>query len=293
MFNKKILATVSLILAAVVLLITGCGSENEPEPTTAEPTSAVNAETTVNSSDEITVTVENKEENVSESTTYTEETSAPEKESSTAEETSVSAVPQTVEEIVELFNKSANRIKSEAKTVTKNWEKRTVNKDKTDIPDAIESFAENMLTTLMGDDTEPTVYDTREEIRTEFLVPDQDYVSKLKAESVAKATCTDNGKEYEIYLMLKDHKNPTAGVGVGSVCDVIESAEVADGAPFVEEFSTEYYSCEVRVAIDKETGKVTHANYKTPLVLLLRVQLFGTHSGSIGFTFEKDYTITY
>ena len=150
-----------------------------------------------------------------------------------------------------------------------------------------------MIASLMGDDTEPTVYSTREEIRTEFLVPEKDYVSVLKASDVASATCRDNGKQYEIYLKLKDSKNPTAGVGVGSVCDVIETAEVAEKAGFVEEFSTQYYNCEVRAIIDKESGRVISANYKTPLVLVMRVNLFGQHSGTIGFTFEKDYTFTY
>lgn len=292
MFGRKILATVSLILTAAVLLLAGCATKNEPALSVENETDAVDATVTATEIQQTQTDVEINQENTT-LTEVDEETSAVEEEASAAEESSAEAVPQTVEEIVAYFNESANRIKKEAKTVTKNWEKRTVNNDKTDIPAALESFAETTLPKLMGDDTDPIVWSTREDIRNEFIVPQQDYVSVLKAENVVSATCKDSGGYYEIHIKLKDTKNPTAGVGVGAVCDVIETAEVAEKADFIEEFSTQYYNCEVRVKVDKESGRVVHANYKTPLVLVLRVNLFGTHSGTIGFTFEKDYSIVY
>ena len=75
--------------------------------------------------------------------------------------------------------------------------------------------------------------------------------------------------------------------------DVIEASEVAAKASFIEEFSTEYYNCVVKATIDKETGRMVKTNYTTPLVLKVRINMFGTHEASLGFTFEKDYTITY
>lgn len=196
-----------------------------------------------------------------------------------------------IDEIVSYFNASVNKIKPTAKKVVKNYEKRTFHEDKTDIPDAIESTAEGMVASMMGDDTEPTVYSTKEEIEANFIVPEQSYSSKLESSWVKSASCKDNGKEYVIHIQLKDHKNPTAGVGVGAVCDVIETHEVANKVSFVEEFSTLYYNCEIVATIDKATGNVTHINYKTPLLLNMTVNLFGTHTGVIAFTFEKDYTI--
>lgn len=287
--NSVLTAISSLLVVMSLLLATGCGKQPEPEISeetssseiqTVQQTEQVNASATTQpvSGNEI------KEENSTDEV-QTEEASAQEEVSE--------SVPQTKEEIVEFFNTGANKIKTNASKVTKNYEKRTVNEDKTAIPGALESFAEEMIAKLMGDDTEPIVYATREEIKSEFLVPDQSYVSKLKAEWVDSATCGDKGDTYEIYLKLKDHKNPTAGVGVGAVCDVIEAFEIAEKASFIEEFSAQYYNCEVKATIDKATGNVIHANYKTPLVLSMRVKLFGTHSGTIGFTFEKDYTITY
>lgn len=198
----------------------------------------------------------------------------------------------STEEMIAYFNKCANKVKTGATKVVKNHEKRIVGE--VVVPDVLQSMAEDLLKSNMKDDTDPIVYATKEEIRDNFLVPNQDYVSCVKASDVVKADCTDNGKEYVIYLKLKDEKNPRAGSGVGSVCDVIETYEIAEKAPsFLEEFSTEYYDCEVTATIDKATGRMTHAVYSTPLKLNVVVSLFGTHSASVGLTFVKDYSITY
>ena len=198
----------------------------------------------------------------------------------------------TTEELVAYFNACANKVKTDATKVVKNFEKRSV--DGIVVPNALQSTAETMMNKYMADDTEPIVYSTKEEIRDNFIVPNQDYVSCLKASDVVKSDCKDNGKEYVIYLKIKDEKNPRAGSGVGAVCDVIETYEIADKAgSLLKEFSTEYYNCEITATIDKETGRMTHAVYKTPLKMLMVVNMFGTHSVGADITFTKDYTITY
>lgn len=284
--KSKITAIISAILAAALLFASGCDSkpaENGNENKTTNQ--AVSVEVSQTASD-----TQSKETTAAAVSNAGESAPA---ETTLAAETALSAAPSSTQEIVALFNESANRIKTEASKVVKNYEKRTVNEDKLVIPEAIESMAKSMMKTFMKDDTDPIVYDTKEDIRNEFLVPGQSYVSRLKPDAVEKATCTDNGKEYVIYLKLKTQKNPTAGVGVGAVCDVIEAAEVAEGASFVEKFTTEYYNCEVKATIDKASGRVTHINYTTPLVLELTVNLLGTHNGAVGLTFEKDFSITY
>lgn len=199
---------------------------------------------------------------------------------------------RTPEEMVEYFNTSANKVKTDATEVVKNFEKRIVGELK--VPDLLQSLAETLLKENMKDDTDPIVYSTKEEIKENFLVPAQDYVSCLKAEYVETISYKDNGNEYEFYIKLKEEKDPRAGTGVGSVCDVIETYEVAEKAPsFLEEFSTNYYDCEVTATIDKATGRVTHIVYSTPLTLNVVVSMLGTHTASVGFTFVKDYTITY
>ena len=276
-----ITAAVSFILVFILVFASGCANANKPsevpETTTlADNTQAV--ETTEIYKEETTSAAASEESTTAEAVT---------------EETTVSAAPATVEEIVEYFNESANRIKPEAKKVVKNYEKRIVNEDKLEIPAGLENAAKNLMKTFMKDDTDPIVYESREEITNEFLVPNQSYVSKLKPEWVLDATCTDKGDEYYIYLKLRSQDNPVSGEGVGAVCDVIEAGEVAEKAPFVKKFTTGYYNCEVKATIDKETGRVTHIIYSAPLLLEITVNLFGTHDAAAGLTFVKDYTITY
>ena len=199
---------------------------------------------------------------------------------------------KTPEEMVEYFNNCANKVKTDATEVVKNFEKRQVGD--LVVPDLLQSLAETLLKENMKDDTDPIVYSTKEDIRENFLVPSQDYVSCLKAEYAETISYKDNGNEYEFYIKLKDEKDPRAGSGVGSICDVIETHEVAEKAPSIlQEFSTNYYNCEVTATIDKATGRVTHIVYSTPLTLNVVVSMLGTHTASVGFTFIKDYTITY
>lgn len=277
---KFLAAAVAVILAATTVFLAGCGknestAENGTTVTDAEKTTVFQAEITEESQDitAMETVIQAAEEITQEST----------------EET----VPQTVEEIVEFFNKSANRIKSEASKITKNYEKRIVDEEKLVVPKSLESAAKGLMDTFMKDDTEPIVYATREEIASEYIVPEKDYVSKLDPKYVEKATCTDKGETYEIYIKLKSEKNPVSGKGIGAVCDVIEAHEVAEKASFIEEFSTEYYNCEVKATVDKATGRVVHSWYSVPLVLKVRVNMLGTHSAAAGLTFVKDYTIVY
>lgn len=286
--RKKLLtALISVTLVISLLLVSGCGKQ--PEPQQNEEVSSSEAESAQQADVTVTAEPSSKAENETEAEDETAEIST---EEASTEEVSESA-PQTTQEIVAYFNTAANKIKKNATKVVKNYEMRTVNDDKTEIPGALEGFAEDMLPKVMGDDTDPIVWSTREDIVAEYIVPEQNYVSKLKPEWVTSAVCEDKGETYEITLKLKEHKNPTAGVGVGAVCDVIETHEIAEKASFIEEFSTQYYNCVVKATIDKATGNVIHTNYTTPLVMIMSVNLFGHHSGNMGFTFEKDYTITY
>lgn len=280
--NKSVLsALVAAMLVFAMLLTAGCGTEKSvvENGTTTEAiiteSTDIQTEATETTSPAL-IHLPDQEVTVAESETETE-----------------SGLPQTIPEIVELFNKSANRIKPEASKVVKNYEKRIVDKENLVVPGALKATAEGLMDTFMKDDTEPIVYDSREDITNEYIVPNQSYVSRLTADSVAEATCTDKGDTYEIFIRLKNEKNPVSGKGVGAVCDVIEAYEVSDKVSFIEQFTTDYRNCRVKVIIDKATGRVTHSWYSTSLILNVTVDLFGTHNAAVGLTFEKDYTITY
>ncbi len=278
----SVAAAVCALSFILLMMFSGCGTKEQTDsPETTATTQAVSHTQTETTSQQTTLP----------QSTYQDETSsaAPADEETTSSE----ALPQGIPEIVEFFNESANRIKPEASKVVKNYERRIADTENLVVPAGLDSTAKALMETFLKDDTDPIVYSTREEIYSEFLVPNRSYVSRLTPDAVADASCNDVGDTYIVHIQLKNEENPVAGKGVGSVCDVIESAEVAEKASFVEKFSTNYYSCEIQAIIDKSTGRVVHIAYATPLLLDITVNLFGTHNASIGLTFIKDYTITY
>ncbi len=226
---------------------------------------------------------------VSENTDSTTEaaTSAP-----TADNTA--GVPQTKAEIIALFNESANKVKTDATKVVKNYEYRTHLEEYLEMPKALESMAGSLMSTVFKDDLEPIEYATREEIVANYQVPGVDWVSQLTEAEVAEATCTDNGSVYEVMLKLHPTKDPEPGVGVAKAFDTITPAEIKESAPsMLQTFTTEYFDCVVKCKIDKATGHTTWANYKSPLIMDVTVKMGITMDARMGLCFEKDYTITY
>lgn len=203
----------------------------------------------------------------------------------------------TTEEIVNLFNEAVNKVKTDATQVTKNFEMRNYDSAQSVIPSALNSLASNLMDQYLGDDTEPIVYATKEEIVANYQVPEQTYCSQLTAADVASATCTDNGTEYELTLNLNESVNPVQGTGVGAACDVIEAGQVTSNgavAAILKEFTITYSNCVIKCKIDKETMRVTWANYLTPLTIDALVSVVvASVDAKVVLSFEKDYTIAY
>ncbi|MBQ7005825.1 MAG: hypothetical protein IJN68_05280 [Clostridia bacterium] len=203
----------------------------------------------------------------------------------------------TTEEILALFNEAANKIKTDATKITKNFEMRDYDAEQSVVPSALNSLASSLMDQYLGDDTDPIEYATKDDIIANYQVPGQAYSSQLTAADVASATCVDNGSEYEVTLNLNSSVNPVTGTGVGAVCDVIEADQItSNGAvsAILKEFTITYSGCVVKCKIDKETKHVTWANYLTPLVIDALVSVVVTTvDAKVVLSFEKDYTINY
>lgn len=199
------------------------------------------------------------------------------------------------EKIVSYFNESSNRVKAEAVKVVKNFEKRTHNEDKLVLPSAIKGVGKSLLESKITDITEPVEYTERGHIAARYPAPGQKWSSKLTADDVKEAICTENAGEYEITLVLKDCVDPEPGKGTSKAMDCLNVPEVRDTAPpFITAFSAEYYDCVIRCRIDKATGRVLWSSYTTPVVIRVGLDAgFTSFDAEIGLTFEKDYTITY
>lgn len=290
---KKTSKAISLIIA-MVLIFSACGNSTDNTPTT-ETTSSYNYQEPITeapeSTDIVTDTAPAVESTAAETVAQPVEQQT---QAAVTEEPTTAApvykMPSKKSEIVEYFNTGANRVKTDAVRVTKNYEKRTIGE--LVVPQALQSTADSVVRQYLSDDTTPIVYSTQADIRENFIVPKQDYVSRLTTNDITDITIKDVGNEFEITITLKDEENPVSGTGIGSVCDVIETGDVS-GNKMVQNFSTSYYNCVVKARFDKASGNMVWANYTTPLTLDVTVNLLGTHNAKVGLTFEKDYVIEY
>ncbi len=281
--NSIIITAVSVLLAVVVVVVALIIPK--PEKDDATTTTLGSSESTTVS--DLTDNLTDKNDSV-----VNDNTDSSGNTETTTNKVTTSNGMETTEEILAYFNTNANRVKTEATKVVKNYEDREINEIVA--PKALQSTAESMVKTFMADDTDPVEYTTREEIVENFQVPKQSYVSRLKVDDIQKATCKDMGSYYEITITVKSEDNPTAGSGVGAAFDVIETEEVESGSDIVEDFSTHYKNCTVVANFDKSTNRMTHAKYMISTKLMVTIKAFGgLHEASIDMSFEKDYTITY
>lgn len=290
----KNLVKVSALAIATILIFSGCGNKAENITTTETTSSYIYQEPLTEApanTDVVTDTAPVVDSTAAETVAQNVE---PQTQVPVTDPPTTSApaykMPSTKAEIIEYFNTGANKVKTNAVRVTKNYEKRTVGEMV--VPAALQSTADSVVRQYLSDDTTPIVYSSQAEIRENFIVPKQDYVSRLTMQDIKDITIADAGEEFEICIYLKDESNPVSGSGVGSVCDVIEAGDVANNK-MVQNFSTNYYNCVVKAKFNKASGYMVWANYTTPLTLDVTVNLLGTHNARIGLTFEKDYVIEY
>ena len=274
----SIIAVFLAIVVIVVAIIIPKSDKDDGTTTTTEP--AVTESTTMSDSDESTT---NGGSGAVDATTKKDESTTAKVDPNK---------PETVAEIVAYFNKNADRVKTEATKVVKNYEDREVGEIVA--PQAIMSLS-GLVESAMADDTEPIEFTTREEIIENFQVPKQSYVSCVTVNDVESASCKDEGDYYIITINVKDQNNPVVGKGTGSMFDVVEAEEItAKAGALVKAFSTEYTDCRVIAKFDKATNRMVHANYFTPMKLNVTVNFLGkAYDASMETSFEKDYTITY
>ena len=273
--KSAIITVISVILVVVVVIVAVIIPKPDKDDTT----------TTENTTE--STTLANSEENTTNKGVVDEEKSTKKNEDSSKDDPNVM---DTTEEIVAYFNKNANRVKTEATKVVKNYEDREVGE--IDAPKALMYLTKIIdIEKIMADDTEPMEFATREEIVENFQVPKQSYVSCITVNDVESASCKEEGNYYIITIKVKDQKNPVVGKGTGAMFDVVEAEEVeAKAEGIVDDFTTEYYDCVVVAKFEKSTNRMVHANYMTPMKLNV---VIGKSNASMEMSFEKDYTITY
>lgn len=282
-----ILAIIAVIIAVFVGVSKSDKKENTDIKTTIDSYSQVENEDVVN---EVTNAVTNEE---------ITDIDVADIETDTVTETTVltAETPATKEEIIALYNQASNRVKNEAKKITRNFKNTRYDTNRSVLPSALESMANPMVEKYVKDDVEPVDYLTKEEMIENYPAPKQTYSSKLTTADVDEATCVDNEKEYVITLKLASCKNPSPGVKVGAACHIMDvnSITSSDAAKsMINKFDAVYSGCVIKCKIDKATNRVTWANFYTPFVIDADINVaFSNVIAKVYMSYERDYTITY
>lgn len=218
----------------------------------------------------------------------TENTTAAGTENTTA--AAPSGAPQGKAAVLSYYNTAANKIKSGAKSVTRNYEDYQHNEEKLKLPSLLQSAGKSLIGSFLKKNETPQTYEGADV--KNFYIPGEAYVSNLTEAQVKSAECKDNGSEYEITIVVNTEKNPTYGQGVSAGFEIIKTEDVMNAAGFiVKTFDTEYYDCTVKCKVDKATGNVTWINFATPIVMDVASSI--GIDATVGMTFVKDYTVTW
>ncbi len=199
--------------------------------------------------------------------------------------------PSSPAEIIKLYNESANKIKTNASKVTRNFEDLQHNSEYTEMPGALQSIGTGLINQFLKKDETPVEY-TGADIQANFPVKGESYVSKITEADIASATCNDDGTNYNITLKFNECTDPE-GTGCAAAFNVIKPDEVYSAAKVVKNFSCRYYDAVIECKIDKASGNITWIKFTLPMVLSVTAQVVVTLDAKVGMTFIDDYTITY
>lgn len=304
--TKRILAL--LLALCFVFAFAACKKDGGDNDTTTEAGTLANGETVANDeTNSDTEAVSGDTTDVSGDATDASGNSvvAPTQSGSSSNQggTSAASKPSTKAEIVAYFNKSANQVKTSAKSVKHHYSKITFDGNAAVIP----SWADSALKLLGGADKfinnqleknskgEQTYKGA--DIKAKFPVEGESYASKLTDKDVAKADLNEeNGKYIITITTIADPKSSNVKHGQGhapKAFNVVLPGVVNENVPgAVKSFlggdaEMNYPSSTIKATVDIATGRLVKADYTLNWTIN-----FGTNV-VLPFTTLDSYTISY
>lgn len=310
--TKKIIA---LVLAlCFVFAFAACKKDKDNgDTTTGEPNTSANGETVAN--DEYTdAEPASGDESTEAETDASGNTVAPEEtkkdnQGGNQGGSSTASKPATKAEIVAYFNKAINGVKPNAKSVTRVSETNYRSGKITGVPSfvnslvgGIDSFVDGQLKkNSKGSET----FSNSAAIKANFPVENESWSSKLTANDVASATCTEAGGVYTITIKTvadKASSNVSHGSGhapkvfsvvLPSVINDQFSGGVLKSVAKTFKIGTaqmEYPSGTVTVKVDAKTSRVINATYDAKWTIHLPL---GDEMVVLPFGTKTIYNIAY
>lgn len=202
----------------------------------------------------------------------------------------------TKAEIIAYFNTGANRVKYQAKSVTRNYTETKNDADKTELPKAIDAIGKSAMKIFMKRDDKALVMTSKEDIKNVFPVGGKDWVSKLTPADVKGAKVEDKGSEYQITLTFGTEVNPSGEKGYAAAFGVL-TADVVNfdypGLSLTDQKFT-YYNGTIVARFSKATGNLVYAHYDYPVIIELTAHLLGSNTRvKVGMTTINDFSVKY
>ena len=215
------------------------------------------------------------------------------KPTTTAPTTTEDTTPDSKEEILAIFNKSANGVKKNAVKIRRNYENLRRNDEMSDYPTVWKIMCGSLMDSWLVDHDTPVEYTEKDIIIANFPVKGKEWVSKLTADDVDVAKLTEEDGKYRIELNLTYCKDPAEGKGVCAVMEEVNLSKVQELVEYVTKCETEYYDCRIECVIEKDTGNMIYARYTQPMVLNLTTQRLRVLEGTFAMSIESEFEIEY
>lgn len=310
--TKKIIA---LVLAlCFVFAFAACKKDKDnSDTTTGEPNTSANGETIANDESSEAESVSG-DESTEAQTDASGNTVAPEEtkkdnQGGNQGGSSTASKPATKAEIVAYFNKAINGVKPSAKSVTRVSETNYRSGKITGVPSivdklvgGIDSFVDGQLKkNSKGSET----FSNSAAIKANFPVENESWSSKLTANDVASATCTEAGGVYTITIKTvadkassnvhhgSGHAPKVFSVVLPSVINDQFSGGVLKSVAKAFKIGTaqmEYPSGTVTVKVDAKTSRVINATYDAKWTIHLPL---GDGMVVLPFGIKTIYNIAY
>lgn len=202
--------------------------------------------------------------------------------------------PQTKAEILKLYTDSANKVKTSATKVVRNYQDLQNVPEELQLPSALQSVGNGLLNQFLKKDETPLEL-AGADIKAQFPVQGQDYVCNATEADIADATCTDDGANYKVVLKFNTCTDPADGTACAGAFNTIRTQDVYDNVPsgLIQNFSATYHDAQIEATIDKATGNMIAATYTLPITLSVTAKVIVTLDAQVGMRFIDDYTITY
>lgn len=310
--TKKIIALV-LALCFVFAFAACKNDKDNSDTTTGEPNTSANGETIANDESSEAESVSG-DESTEAQTDASGNTVAPEEtkkdnQGGNQGGSSTASKPATKAEIVAYFNKAINGVKPSAKSVTRVSETNYRSGKITGVPSivdklvgGIDSFVDGQLKkNSKGSET----FSNSAAIKANFPVENESWSSKLTANDVASATCTEAGGVYTITIKTvadkassnvhhgSGHAPKVFSVVLPSVINDQFSSGVLKSVAKAFKIGTaqmEYPSGIVTVKVDAKTSRVINATYDAKWTIHLPL---GDEMVVLPFGTKTIYNIAY